>query len=57
MNTVTKMILISEDQFNRKCTENKSDLLPLLNSNLSDDLKVRFINEVIKRKPNLRCFK
>lgn len=50
MNTVTKMILISEDQYNRKCTEDKSELLPLLNSNLSDDLKIRFVNEVLKRK-------
>lgn len=53
MNSITKMVLISEDQYRRKCMDNKEDSLdiqPLLNANLPTDVKVKFINDLVLKR-------
>lgn len=55
MNTLTKMVLISETEYNKKCQQTESsDIQPILNTNLTDDLKIRLINQIVYKSTEAR---
>lgn len=48
MNTITRMVLIPEDQYNKKCKRSSKlfDINPIMKSDLPQDQKVRLLNEL-----------
>lgn len=57
MNTLTRMVLIPEDQYSRRCRRGVSklfDINPIMNSDLPHGQKVRLINELMLLKTNVK---